>query len=104
MLDLLSLERKFAVELKNRYNTDNSSAKRANLDKLVAFKKKHPDYEVIYAIINDRKEEGRDYYFEHNDVQIRGLSGCKLLMFIFGKDWNQILNYIHEELNKYTLK
>jgi len=38
-LDIISHTRKFAIELKNRTNTDNSSSKKSNLDKLAIFKK-----------------------------------------------------------------
>ena len=36
-LDILSHTKKFAIELKNRTNTDNASSKKTNLDKLAKF-------------------------------------------------------------------
>jgi hypothetical protein len=36
-LDILSHTNKVAIELKNRTNTDNSSSKKSNLDKLAIF-------------------------------------------------------------------
>lgn len=38
-LDILSNKRKIIIELKNRTNTDNASAKKSNLDKLVSLKR-----------------------------------------------------------------
>jgi hypothetical protein len=51
-LDILSHTKKIAIELKNRTNTDNSSSKKSNLDKLAKFKKNNPTYICIYANIN----------------------------------------------------
>ena len=100
-LDLLSYKRKFVVELKNRYNTDNASARRANLTKLVDFKLANPDYEVIYAYVNEsttmRTLEGTDTYLNVEDVQIRHLTGGKLLAYIFGEDWKLIVSLLENE-------
>lgn len=51
-LDILSVNKKIAIELKNRTNTDNASSKKSNLDKLAKFKQANPDYVCIYANIN----------------------------------------------------
>ena len=51
-LDIISHNKKIAIELKNRTNTDNSSSKKSNFDKLANFKKKNPEYTCIYANIN----------------------------------------------------
>ncbi|NBV25373.1 MAG: Eco47II family restriction endonuclease [Proteobacteria bacterium] len=40
-LDILSTERKIVIELKNRYNTDNASSRKTNLDKLYKYKIKN---------------------------------------------------------------
>ena len=56
-LDILSHTKKFAIELKNRTNTDNASSKKSNLDKLAKFKKHNPDYVCIYANINADTEK-----------------------------------------------
>lgn len=42
-LDVMSKTRKIIIELKNRYNTDNSSSRKANNDKLAKFKCANPD-------------------------------------------------------------
>jgi len=56
-LDILSVPLKIAMELKNRTNTDNSSSRKSNLDKLAMFKKKNPEYTCIYGLINEDTEE-----------------------------------------------
>ena len=42
-LDILSNKRKIAIELKNRYNSDNASSRLSNYNKLAAFKKSNPE-------------------------------------------------------------
>ena len=51
-LDILSHTKKFAIELKNRTNTDNASSKKSNFDKLAKFKTNNPEYICIYGNIN----------------------------------------------------
>jgi len=38
-LDIISISRKMAIELKNRTNTDNHSSRKTNIEKLIKFKK-----------------------------------------------------------------
>jgi len=100
-LDILSEQRKIAIELKNRYNTDNASSKKSNLDKLANFKKEHPDYECIYAVINDKNIEGCIKEIEHNNEKIKYYSGDKLFTFIFGEDKTKIIEYVKECVTLY---
>ena len=73
-LDILSITRKLALELKNRTNTDNASSKKSNLDKLSKFKKENPEYTCIYATINANTEKktlrGLNKKITHNGVEI----------------------------------
>lgn len=50
-LDLYSKKRKFIIELKNRFNTDNSSSRKANFNKLAKYKEKHKNFDCIYGVI-----------------------------------------------------
>lgn len=85
-LDLLRNDNlHFIVELKNRYNTDNKSARDSNFQKLVNYKKKHPDALVIYGVINDKTKEGCRKIIYFQDTEILYLSGLKLFEFLFGK-------------------
>ena len=56
-LDILSNKKKIAIELKNRTNTDNTSSRKTNLNKLAEFKRNHPDYRCIYANINAKVQK-----------------------------------------------
>jgi hypothetical protein len=64
-LDILSHTRKFAIELKNRTNTDNYSSKKSNFDKLAKFKENNPEYLCIYANINAGTEKKNiDWFYK----------------------------------------
>jgi len=96
--DIKSDSRKIIIELKNRYNTDNASSKKSNLDKLVKFKKENPDWNCIYGIINDKTKEGKTEIIKHNDFEITYLSGNKLMKFIFDKDAEFIIDSVKKQI------
>lgn len=102
-LDILSVERKLAIELKNRTNTDNASSKKSNLDKLAKFKRQHPDYECIYGCVNDDTEEktmtGEITTITHDGVELRKYTGMKLLNHIFGENTKTIIDLVRELLD-----
>ncbi len=87
---------KCIIELKNRYNTCNSSSKETTYNNLIEFKKTHLDHEVIFGIINCNTTNncGKDYIVNHKGYDIRYLSGDKFLQFIFGDDFRQIIDLL----------
>lgn len=96
-LDIISHTRKFAIELKNRTNTDNSSSKKQIFNKLAKFKQNNPEYICIYANINANTEQqtlnGCIKKIIHNGMEIEHHIGYKFLTFILGDD----------TIEKYTL-
>jgi uncharacterized protein YlaN (UPF0358 family) len=82
---------KWICELKNSYNTDNSSSKHHNIKKLTNFVRENPEYQAIYAFVNSKNEEGDDVVVYHDDIPIRFLSGKKLLQFIFKEQYQNIV-------------
>ena len=104
-LDIMSRSKKFIMELKNRTNTDNSSSKKCNLDKLAKFKKDNPEYICIYANINDNTEEktlhGCVKKILHNDVEIVHMIGYELFKFILGNDTDLIIDFVKNIIDKY---
>ena len=96
--DVKSNIRKILIELKNRYNTDNASSRKSNLDKLVKFKKENSDWQCIYGIINDKTKEGKNEIIIHNDFEITYLSGQKLMNFIFDKDKEVIIDNVKKQM------
>ena len=97
-LDILSEKNEIIMEIKNRYNTDNKSARDKNYDKLVAFKNKNPKYTCIYGIINDKKPLGCKKIIIHNGVEIIYYSGRCFLKFIFGDNIDFILKFINRKI------
>lgn len=104
-LDILSHSKKIAIELKNRTNTDNSSSKKSNLDKLAQFKKHNPDYVCIYANINDDTEkktlQGSITKILHDGVEIEHQVGYKFLKFILSNDTDLIVDFVKNTIDKY---
>ncbi|ADX06183.1 hypothetical protein 162285356 [Organic Lake phycodnavirus 1] len=104
-LDILSHTKKFAIELKNRTNTDNASSKKSNLDKLAKFKKHNPDYVCIYANINANTEQktlqGSIQKLLHDGVEIDHQIGYEFLKFILGNDTDLIVDFVKNTIDKY---
>lgn len=92
-------EIQFCMELKNAYNTDNASSKKANYDKLIKYSLTH-NCDAIYGIINCNSKDGKDKIIKHNNVNIRYLSGLKLLDFIFESNYIKIINLISKYVNR----
>jgi|LakMenEpi03Aug12_release.lakeMendotaPanAssembly.Ray.scaffolds.fasta_scaffold70840_2 hypothetical protein len=105
-LDIISHTRKFAIELKNRTNTDNASSKKSNLDKLARFKRNYPDYKCIYANINaDTEEKTRDSPIKkiiHDGVELEHHIGYNFLQFVLGEDTDDIIDFVKNTIDKYT--
>ena len=105
-LDILSHTKKFAIELKNRTNTDNASSKKSNLDKLAKFKLANPDYVCIYANINADTEKktlkGSVSKLLHNGVEIEHQIGYVFIKFILGDDTDIIISFVKNTIDKYT--
>jgi hypothetical protein len=105
-LDILSHTRKFAIELKNRTNTDNYSSKKANFDKLQRFKLANPDYVCIYANINAESKEktlkGSSKKVLHNSFEIEHQIGYMFIKFILCDDTDFIIDFVKRTIDKYT--
>lgn len=100
IFDVINHERKIIMEIKNRYNTDNSTSRNANYSKLALFKKNHPDYTCVYAVINDKTLNGTEYFIEHDKQQIKYCSGKKLMKYVFGDDDELVYSFIKKIVDK----
>lgn len=105
-LDILSHTRKMAIELKNRTKTDNSSSRKANLDKLAKFKQEHPDYRCIYANINastlEKTIQGACTVIVHNGVELEHMVGLPFLQLIFGINTTTIIEFMKNKIDIHT--
>ena len=104
-LDVISTERKIIMEIKNRTNTDNSSSRKTNLDKLAKYKLEHPEYMCVYGTVNpDTKSEffsKTHKIIDHNGIKIYHYIGKELMELVFGDRFLEIIEFIKNELIKY---
>jgi len=94
-LDLEDDIRKTIIEVKNRYNTDNSSSRANKFQQLrnacyQKLKEKNEYYTAIYGICNP-KDKSEEYYKDYNGFKIKYLSGDKFFSFVFGNNYNLII-------------
>lgn len=98
-LDLYNNKTETYIELKNRYNTDNASAKEKNYEKLA--KQKMEGFRSIYGVINDKTKEGRHKEMIVKDAIIEYISADKLFEVITGiSNFTEILTKLITELSK----
>lgn len=69
--------------------------------KLFHYKIDHPNFDCIYAVINDRHKRGQNKLITINNIQIRYLSGQCLLQAIFKKDTTQIVKILQDIIDTY---
>ena len=102
-LDCRKKDNSIIMEVKNKWNTCNSSSQKTLCDKLSEYKKENPETRCIWAIINSKP--GRKKLSEkiiHNGVEIEKVQGIELLNLVFsiGKiDYSeQIINFVRSRL------
>ena len=66
--DIISHKRKIIIELKNRHNTDNASAKKTNINKLRTYVNNNNGYIGIYAVVNEKTKSGQTYKEDTNII------------------------------------
>jgi hypothetical protein len=95
-IDLINEDKKIVMELKNRYNTCNSSSKKFIINRLLEFQKENKEYSCVYAYINCESinNEGVDHIVKG----IRYLTGNKLLHFMFGDKYKNIVRLLKKHI------
>ena len=91
-IDLIDINRKLAIELKNADNTDNSSSRARNCQKLLDFKQLHPEYRLLYVCINNRNTNESQSYFMENGIHF--VSGEYALDILFGDMSTEVINIL----------
>lgn len=91
-LDIRSDYYKLFMEIKNCYNTDNSSSREKKFDKLCATKLLHSNYRVIYGVINDKTDTHK--IIRYKNVEIEYMSGKYLFQLVFGNNYDHVLSYV----------
>ena len=85
---MININRKFAVELKSSTQTDNSSSRERNFQKLLEFKEKCPEYELFYLCINHTTKECQNKLLDNG---ITFLTGKHALEFLYGENYNEVI-------------
>ena len=102
-LDIRKLDNSAIIELKNKWNTCNSSSAKGVMDKLSTYKQQYPDTKCIWGIINPKDiNRNNSSSCKHDSVIIEKLEGNELLDYIFTyKNYNykkEILDQVHKIL------
>lgn len=104
-LDIINYDKKIIIELKNRTNTDNSSSRKQNFNKLSKFKKENPEYRCIYGNINDSTEAktiiGIEKKIINDNVEIEFITGYKFLKTVLENDTDKIIKFVKNTINSY---
>lgn len=96
-LDLFNENKGIFIELKNRYNTDNASAKAKNFEKLV--RQAEQGYRAIYGVVNDKTKVGQKKIIQVKDNEIEYISADVLFKEITGLDnFSEILSSLIEKI------
>jgi hypothetical protein len=107
-LDIISETKKIAIELKNRTNTDNSSSRKSNFQKLANFKKLNPDYLCVYGTINDSSESktknGRIIKYVIDGVEIYQYIGFEFLNLVFNENAAEIVQFVRNTIDDFKKK
>lgn len=94
---------KHIIELKNSYNTDNSSSRAMNIQKLAKYVEANKEYVAIYGIINGH-DNGHDKIIVFKNIKIRMLTGTCFLKFIFQDlDYRETVSILSEEINAFLI-
>jgi hypothetical protein len=96
-LDLFNENKGIFIELKNRYNTDNASAKAKNFEKLA--RQAQQGYRAIYGVVNDKTIAGQKKIITIKDDKIEYMSADVLFKEITGLDnFSEILSSLIEKI------
>jgi len=107
--DLKKIDNSCVIELKNKYNTCNSSS----LDKLATYKKNNKDTLCVYGIMNPKSTKKLSLQSKkliqkiiHNNQEIYKIQGEKLLKLVYtykGYDYSTLAVKAIKEIIKETI-
>lgn len=94
-LDILKKDNSCIIEIKNSWNTCNSSSRKVSLDKLAQYKSDNPDTKCVFGIVNPRdKCRNLTRKIFHNNQEIWIIQGTDLLKLIFMWREHDYSNYV----------
>lgn len=104
-LDCRKENNSIIMEVKNKYNTCNSSSAEALLDKLSKYKKENPQTRCVWAIVNAKPgSKNLCKKITHNGVEIEKIQGDELFALVFrigNIDYStQVINMVKDIIRK----
>ncbi len=81
-MDVCNLEKTTFLQLKNKYNTMNSSSTKHLKQMILKLVKDKPTATVVLGIVNDTTEDGVDKEFISEMSNVRKITGRKLYEFV----------------------
>lgn len=105
-LDCMKDNGEIIIELKNKYNTRNSSSKETMYNKLAMYKKDHPNTQCVWGIVNPNPGcTDLRTVIEHNGVKILKVQGKELFKIVFnlyGVDCSdEVIRILQAAMTKY---
>lgn len=106
-IDLINNDRRIAMEVKASNESDSGCAKAAKMAHLAAYKQAHPNFEVIYGCVNEKKspdDAGTDKMVVVNGQQIRVMTGVRFMNYILQNvaQWQQDFQQIAAAVRIFT--
>jgi len=92
-IDLVDIDKKIALEIKSSTNTDNSSSRERNYQKLLEFKSKHNNYKLYYVCINYLTKNPQNKILANG---ITLLTGEFALQFLYGDNNQNVITTIQK--------
>lgn len=98
-LDVKRCDNSIIIELKNKYNTCNSSSLKTVLDKLADYKRLNPHTRCVFGIVNPKPRSKCLYEkITHNGFELEKIQGNELFKLVFSidkKDYSKnVIRYI----------
>lgn len=99
-LDCKKKDNSMYIELKHKFNTDNSSSRKSNMYKLSQQKRKNENARCIYGVINGYNGKAKSKMEDHGGQMIEILHGEELFKVVYGDDYRVLT----EEMKRYIVQ
>lgn len=104
-VDVINMKKKFAIEVKNKYNTMNSSSYKTIKDKLAEIKLHNSDFRCIIGIINGKNGKSSTKKIIHKyrgkKIELEKITGDAFLKLLFNSNYKKAIKLIRKEMEKY---
>jgi len=92
--DCIKTDNSVIIEIKNKYNTMNSSSRYAVLYKLAKYKQLNPNTKCILGIVNAKKRPVKKIHYPIDNIEVIELHGDYFLDYVFTFNGHNYKKYI----------